>query len=257
MFLSLFCFLVQDDETRKTSIVLVGLSGSGKTSTMNMILKRAAQRYSPGRDLAQQVVPQPTTGCLRGEVLYKGTKLLLVDTPELLDEDGAENLDVVKDCLALALPGPHAFLLVFQTGRFTQGESEMLAQLPKIFGPQFAERAIVVFTRGDEKGGAARSSVEHYVAHAPTPLREMVRRCGSRYHALNVGNLQPALSYPQVRELLSGVRKLVASHGGEPLASRRFSTEDLRARRENIQARLSQVSNTSGQLNYSPFSISE
>ncbi|KAK0155715.1 GTPase IMAP family member 7 [Merluccius polli] len=215
-----------DDETRKTSIVLVGLSGSGKTSTMNLIQQRAGRQYSlqdPGLP-----VPQPTTSCRRKEVVHRGETLLLVDTPELLDEDGAEDLDAVKDCLALALPGPHVFFLVLQVGRFTQGEVELFGQLPRIFGAQFAERCVVVFTRGDDK--TARS-VDRYVARAPAALQEIVRRCGSRYYALNVmGSRQTGLSHPQVKELLSGVSNVVASHAGEPLATRRFSVEELRDR---------------------------
>ena len=243
------CLGVQDDGAGRTSVVLVGLSGSGKTSTMNLILKRAGQRYSlrdprPGppepqpstaRCLGREVHPGPldpqptTTRCLGREVHHRGQRLLLVDTPELLDEDGAENPEVVKDCLALALPGPHAFLLVFQAGRFTQGEAQLLAQLPKIFGPQVLERAVVVFTRA---GDQTSRSVERYVADAPAALREAVRRSGSRYHGLNVGESRSAMSFPQVKDLLSGVQRLVASHAGEPLASRRFSGEELRRRKE-------------------------
>ncbi|XP_056445925.1 uncharacterized protein LOC130382295 isoform X2 [Gadus chalcogrammus] len=219
-----------DDETRKTSVILVGLSGSGKTSAMNLILRRADQRYSPRDPHPGPPEPRPaTTRCLGKELHHRGQRFLLVDTPELLDEDGAENLEVVKDCLALALPGPHVVLLVFQTGRFTQGEAELLAQLPKTFGPQVLERGIVVFTRAD---GQTSRSVERYVADAPAALRETVRRCGSRYHGLNVGESRSALSFPQVKDLLAGVNRLVAAHAGEPMASRRFSTEELRKRKE-------------------------
>ncbi|XP_059907513.1 uncharacterized protein LOC132457295 isoform X2 [Gadus macrocephalus] len=220
-----------EDETRKTSVILLGLSGSGKTSAMNLILRRADQRYSPSDPHPGPPEPRPaTTRCLGKELHHRGQRFLLVDTPELLDEDGAENLEVVKDCLALALPGPHVVLLVFQTGRFTQGEAELLAQLPKTFGPQVLERGIVVFTRA---GGQTSRSVERYVADdAPAALREAVRRCGSRYHGLNVGESRSALSFPQVKDLLAGVTRLVASHAGEPMASRRFSTEELRKRKE-------------------------
>ncbi|CAL8298038.1 unnamed protein product [Arctogadus glacialis] len=219
-----------EDETRKTSVILVGLSGSGKTSAMNLILRRADQRYSPRDPHPGPPEPGPaTTRCLGKELHHGGQRFLLVDTPELLDEDGAENLEVVKDCLALALPGPHVVLLVFQTGRFTQGEAELLAQLPKTFGPQVLERSVVVFTRAD---GQTSRSVERYVADAPAALRETVRRCGSRYHGLNVGESRSALSFPQVKDLLAGVRRLVASHAGEPMASRRFSAEELRKRKE-------------------------
>lgn len=87
------------------------------------------------------------------------TRLVLVDTPELWDEDGVENVELLKDCLALALPGPHFFLLVLQVGRFTQGESETLGPSERVvfvkrFSPQeLQERNKVIVER---KEGAWR-----------------------------------------------------------------------------------------------------
>lgn len=79
---------------------------------MNLILQRAGNQYSTNETFPE--APPPTLVCERKEVYTEGMQIILVDTPELWDEDGAENLEVVKDCLALALPGPHVFLLVLQ-----------------------------------------------------------------------------------------------------------------------------------------------
>ncbi|KAM3594384.1 uncharacterized protein V6R79_006905 [Siganus canaliculatus] len=224
----------RDDDPRKMSVVLLGLSGSGKSSALNLILERAGNQYSA--DGASHDPPQPTVSCGRKEVLVAGRKLILVDTPELWDEDGLENLELVKDCLALSLPGPHVYLLVLQLGRFTQGECEMLLQMQKIFGREFAERAIVLFVRFDgNQHGPQR--IEDHVAGAHETLQGLIQKCGSRYYELSVTKSQNALSYPQVKDLLSGINKLVASHGGRPHATKRFSVQELQERKKVIVGR--------------------
>ncbi|XP_035465312.1 GTPase IMAP family member 8-like [Scophthalmus maximus] len=221
-----------DDETKKRSVILLGLSGSGKSSALNLILGRACNRYSV--DESSLEAPRPTLACERRAVLAAGGQLVLVDTPELWDEDGAETPELVKDCLALALPGPHAFLLVLQVGRFTQGESDMLGRLQKIFGRDFSEHAVVLFVRlGGEQRGPQR--INDYVAGAPPALRDLVRKCGSRYYELSVTKSQNALGYPQVKDLLSGVNKLIASHGGRSYSVRRFSEQELQERKKVIE----------------------
>lgn len=212
----------------------MGLSGSGKTSALNLILERAGNQYSLNE--SQHEPPQPTLSCERKEVFAAGRKLILVDTPELWDEDDVENLELVKDCLALSLPGPHVFLLVLQVGRFTLGESEMLGMLQRIFGRDFAEHAVVLFVRFD--GNQHRPQrINSYVAGAHATLQGLIQKCGSRYYELNVANSQNALSYPQVKDLLSGISKLVASHGGRSYSVKRFSAQELQERKKVIEER--------------------
>lgn len=221
-----------DENTKTTSIILLGLSGSGKSSALNLILERAGNQYLVNASCFE--APQPTIYCERKEVITAGRKLVIVDTPELWDEDGFEELEQVKDCLALSLPGPHIFLLVLQEGRFTQGECEMLVQLQKIFGKEFTEYAIVLFVNFDgSQHGPLR--IDDYVAGSHASLQDLVRKCGSRYHDLNVSKSQNAVSFPQVKDLLSGINKLVASHGGQPYTVRRFYMQELQERRKFIE----------------------
>ncbi|XP_029972689.1 uncharacterized protein LOC115406664 [Salarias fasciatus] len=223
-----------DEESQKTSVVLLGLSGSGKSSALDLLLQRAGGRYwaaGPAPDGAP-----PTARCQRKEVCAAGRRLILVDTPELWDEDGVEDVELVKDCLALALPGPHVFLLVLQVGRFTQGESDMLGHLQRLFGREFAEHAVVLFVQAE--GGRHRPRwIDDYVAGAHPALRDLVRKCGSRYYELNVSKSHNALSYPQVKDLLLGINKLVAAHGGNPYTTRRFPPQELKERSKEIEER--------------------
>ncbi|XP_068574195.1 GTPase IMAP family member 8-like isoform X2 [Cebidichthys violaceus] len=185
-----------DDDTKKMSVILLGLSGSGKSSALNLILERAGNHYKSINESSHQP-PQPTLFCERKEALAAGRRLILVDTPELWDEDGAENPELVKDCLALALPGPHVFLLVLQVERFTQGECEMLGHLQRIFGRDFAEHAVVLLVRFDRDQRSRPQGINDYVAGAHATLRDLIRKCGSRFYELDVAKSQNALSYPQ------------------------------------------------------------
>ncbi|KAK9534203.1 hypothetical protein VZT92_009264 [Zoarces viviparus] len=224
-----------DDDTKKMSVILLGLSGSGKSSALNLILERAGNQYKSMQSSHEP--PQPTLFCERKEVFAAGRRLILVDTPELWDEDGAENLELVKDCLALSLPGPHVFLLVLQVERFTQGECEMLGHLQRIFGRDFAEHAVVLLVRFDRNQRSGPQGINDYVAGAHATLRDLIRKCGSRFYELHVTKSQNALSYPQVRDLLSGINKLVASHGGRSFSTRRFPVQELQERKKGIGQR--------------------
>ncbi|XP_041668262.1 GTPase IMAP family member 9-like [Cheilinus undulatus] len=223
-----------DDDTEKISVVFLGISGSGKSSALNLILERAGNQYSISDSIHETT--QPTFSCERKQVFAAGRKLILVDTPELWDEDGVEDLELVKDCLSLSLPGPHIFLLVLQVGRFTQGECEMLLHLQRIFGREFAEYTVVLFVSFDGSQHKLQR-IDDYVANAHETLQDLVRKCGSRYYELSATKSQNALSFPQVKDLLSGINKLVASHGGRPYPVRRFTEQELQERRRGIEER--------------------
>lgn len=157
-----------------------------------------------------------------------------MDTPEMWDEDGMEKPELVKDCLALSLPGPHVFLLVLLVGRFTQGECNMLGHLQKVFGRDFVEHAIILFVRFDG-GGQRPQRISDFVAGAHPTLQGVVQKSGSRYYELNVTRSRNALSYPQVKELLSGINKLAASYEGRAYSTRRFSVQELQERKRQIE----------------------
>lgn len=209
------------------SAVLLGLTGSGKSSALNLILDRGGNPYSLHGSCHDPALP--TMCCEKKEVFTGGKRLILVDTPEMWDEDGVENTELVKDCLSLALPGPHVFLLVLQVGRFTQGESEMLGRVQRIFGREVAEHAIILFVHIDNNQHRPLK-INDYVAGAHSALQDLIRKCGSRFYVLNVTKSHNGLSYPQVKELLSGIDKLVASHGGQAYTVKRFSLQELQER---------------------------
>lgn len=238
-------------DEKKVSVVLLGVSGSGKTSALTLIAQQAAIHYGTGLVTPPWSCPQPTCCCQRTKVMLgegdkegrRGRQLVLVDTPELWDEDGREDMELVQDCLALALPGPHVFLLVLQLGRFTQAESHMLGHLQRIFGRDFAERAIVLFVQYQQQHiqeaafhQGPQQGAYDYVYGAHSSLQAMVRCCGARFHQLTIyqGGAGDQSSL-QVQELLGSVDRVVAAHGGRPHLGKKFSATVLQKRRQAMK----------------------
>lgn len=240
-------------DEKKLSVVLLGVSGSGKTSAVTLIAQQAASHRSTGPVPLPWSRPQPTHGCQRTKVLlgeeeeegHWGRQLVLVDTPELWDEDGREDVELVQDCLALALPGPHIFLLVLQLGRFTQAESLMLGHLQRIFGRDFAERALVLFVQNQQGPHLLQAPAFHqgpqqgacdYVYGAHASLQALVRCCGARFYQLTIyqGGAGDQSSL-QVQELLAAMDRLLAAHGGRPHLVKKFSVAVLQKRRQAMK----------------------
>ncbi|TWW69359.1 GTPase IMAP family member 4 [Takifugu flavidus] len=134
-------------------------------------------------------------------------KILVVDVPGFGDTSlsGEQILDEVTECVAVAAPGPHAFLLVVPLGRYTDSENQALCQLAKIFGENAVRHhTVVLFTRGDDLEGL---EIETYLRDSRNPLlNSLIETCGGRYHVFNNKETGNTL---QVEELLMKVDNMV------------------------------------------------
>ena len=93
------------------------------------------------------------------------------------------------------------YLLVIQIGRFTEGERDILERLEKALQTRVRDRAIILFTRGDDLG----FHIDEYVRNTNTHLQQLIKKCGKRYQVIS----NKTEAEKQVKELMGNIGELV------------------------------------------------
>ncbi len=129
------------------------------------------------------------------------------------DNDPKERRRNVSSFIALSSPGPHAFLLCVPVNQPADGEAKLLDVLEKLFGPSaVSANTVILFTHTEELG--EDETLEQYLDTWRKDLRELVERCGGRYHTLETRGGE-AEQKRAVEELLEKVELAVAESGTE------------------------------------------
>ncbi|XP_049416035.1 GTPase IMAP family member 8-like [Epinephelus fuscoguttatus] len=180
------------------NIVLLGLTGTGKSASANTILTAGYPQLDSKHLFKSEPSSMPVTTRCEVKMMEKlfEREVRLVDTPDFFHDQLRNPQEHIDECKSYCKPGQCVVLLVLQLGRFTGIEWGILERLEKKLGWEIRESTIVLLTHGEDLKG----NLEKFI-NAQEHLNNIVKLCGNRYHLFN----NTSESKKQVTELIKKI----------------------------------------------------
>ncbi|XP_076081800.1 uncharacterized protein LOC143052621 isoform X2 [Mytilus galloprovincialis] len=171
------------DEDMKIRMVIIGRTGSGKSSTGNTIMQT---EYFKSDVSSSSITKSCKEGILERKERNNKKAIHLVDTPGLFDTELSNEkvkLEILK-CFAILAPGPHVIIYVLRTARYTEEEMKSVDHFLHVFGGNPYKYTTIVFT-GSDALKLQNMTSEEYLKKMPNSFHSLLEKCGKRVVFLN------------------------------------------------------------------------
>jgi hypothetical protein len=142
-----------DPEPNRRVLLVVGITGAGKSSTSNTLAGRLHKAFATGN-----TVTSITQAASQRDYDFVNEPFRVIDTPGLCDTTrSAEN--VRGELIRIANLAPHgvtAFVIVIPRGRFTAEHETALRELDAIFGKDLRKLGVIAMTGATDSTSDAR-----------------------------------------------------------------------------------------------------